>query len=187
MGMELPFVVYQKRPCKVKFEATYQEMQLVQSFDGKIGWAINPMSGPEPIDMGVSEVKSMKSMAEIDGRLYNWKKKKYKVSYEGTEDFKGEKLFKIKVVTPDEIEETYYLNSSTYLISKVDSKEKVQGMDVESTKILSDYRDINGYKVPFKTETLMMGESAGDLVITSFEFKSAAEVPDSLFSKPTPK
>jgi hypothetical protein len=184
MGMELPFIIYQKRPGKVKFEATYQEMKLVQSFDGENGWSINPMVGPSPTDMGISEKKAMKSMGEMEGRLYNWKKKKYKLSYEGTEDLDGAKMYKIKVITPDEATETYFINSDTYLISKVDSKEKAQGMEVEATKILSDYRDIQGYKVPFKTETLMMGQSAGDMEVISFEFKKAGEVADELFAKP---
>jgi hypothetical protein len=187
MGMELPFTVYQKQPGKVKFEAVFQEKKLVQVFDGKDGWAISPMYGGRTVDMGASEKKTMKSMAEMEGRLYNWKKKNYKVNYEGVEDFEGAKLYKIKVVTPDEITETYFINSDTYLVTKVNSKEKAQGIEVESTKIFSDYRDINGYKVPFKTETLIMGQSAGDLVITDFVIKSAGEVPDSLFLKPDGK
>lgn len=184
MGLELPFVMYQKRPGKVKFSATFQDMSLVQVFDGKNGWAINPMAGPDPIEMGVGEKKTMQSLAEMEGRLYNWKKKKYKASYEGIEDFEGKKVYKIKILTPDDILETYFINTVTYLINQIDTEEKVEGIDVESTKKLSDYRDIQGYKVPFKTETKMMGEYAGDLEIVSFEFKSAKEVSDDLFEKP---
>lgn len=187
MGMELPFVIYQKKPGKVKFMATFQDMSLVQAYDGKTGWAINPMSGPDPIDMGVSEKKTMQSLAEMEGRLYNWKKKKYKVNYVGIDESDGTKAYKIKILTPDEITETYYIDSDSYLINKVDSKEKVEGIDVESTKKLSDYRDIQGYKVAFKTETIMMGESAGDMEIVSFVFKNASEVPESLFVKPGSK
>jgi hypothetical protein len=184
MGMELPFVIYQKRPGKVKFVATFQDMSLVQSFDGKNGWAINPMNGPDPIVMGESEKKTMHSLAEMEGRLYNWRKKKYKASIDGVSEFKGAKVYKLKIITPDEITETYFINAETFLIDKVDSQEKVDGIDVETIKILSDYRNINGYKVAFKTETMIMGESAGDLEIVSFVFKKADEVPDSLFVKP---
>lgn len=184
MGMELPFVIYQKRPGKVKFEATFQDMQLVQAFDGENGWAINPMSGPEPTDMGVTEKKTMQSMAEIEGRLYNWKKKKYKVSYEGDESIEGVKTHKVKVITPDGDSETYYIDSNTSLIAKVDSKSKVQGMDVEATKVYSDYKDSNGYMVAFKTETFMMGQAAGELYIVNFEIKKGAEISDEIFMKP---
>ncbi len=187
MGMELPFVFYQKRPGKVKFEATFQEMQLVQAFDGKDGWAINPMSGPEPVVMGISEKKTMQTMADIDGRLYNWKKKKFKVKYEGNEDFEGVTMYKIKLEASEDDIETYYIHSGTYLISKVDSKNKVQGMDVEASKIYTDIRDIDGIMVPFKIETFMMGQEAGELIITGFEIKSAGEIPDSIFIKPGKK
>jgi hypothetical protein len=187
MGMELPFVIYQKRPGKVKFVATFQDMQLVQSFDGKNGWAINPMNSSDPIEMGISEKKTMESMADMDGRLYNWKKKKYKVSYEGDEDFEGVKMYKIKLIASEDDIETYYIHSGTYLISKVDSKNKVQGMDVEASKIYSDYRDINGYQVPFKTLTYMMGQEAGDLDIISFEMKKSSDLEDAMFLKPGSK
>lgn len=184
MGMELPFTIYQKKPGKVKFEASFQDMKIIQSFDGVKGWSINPMVGTEPTDMGPAEIKGMKTMSDMEGRLYNWKKKKNTVTYIGDETENGETLYKLKLVTSDGAEETYYINSLTYFVSKVDSKDKVQGMDVEATKIYSDYRDVEGYKIPFKTETIMMGQSAGDMEITSFEFKKASEVADSMFDKP---
>jgi hypothetical protein len=187
MGMELPFITYQKRPGKARFEASFQDMKIIQAFDGNKGWTINPMSGPEPTDMGLSEIKTMKDMAEIEGRLYNWKKKKYKVSYEGDEEFNGVKTYKIKVVMPDEDIETYYIGSDNYLVAKMDSKNKIQGMDVESTKIFTDYRDVSGCKMPFKLEILMMGQSAVEMTITSFEIKKGSEVPDELFVKPVTK
>jgi outer membrane lipoprotein-sorting protein len=184
MGMELPFALTQKRPGKARFEATFQEMKLIQAYDGKKGWAINPMSGPDPIDMGVSEAKSMERIADIEGSLYNWKKKGYKASYEGTEDFNGESTYKIKVILSEDETETYFINATTYLISKVDSKAKVEGLDVESTKILSDYREVQSYKLAFKTETIMMGEAAGEMIITGFEIKKPEEVSDELFVRP---
>jgi hypothetical protein len=187
MGMELPFITYQKRPGKARFEASFQEMKIIQAYDGNKGWAINPMMGHEPTDMGSSEIKVMKDMAEIEGRLYNWKKKKYKVAYEGDEDYQGVKTFKIKVVTPDEDIETYYIQSDNYLVAKMDSKNKIQGMEVESTKIFTDYRDVSGCEMPFKSEILMMGKSALEMVITSFEIKKASEVPDEIFVKPLTK
>jgi hypothetical protein len=187
MGMELPFVIYQKRPGKVRFEAAFQEMKIIQAFDGKNGWTINPMSGTDATDMGSSEINTMKDMAEIEGRLYNWKKKKYKVTYEGNEDFQEVKTYKIKVVTPNEDVETYFLRSDNYLIVKMDSKNKIQGMDVEATKIFSDYREIGGYMTPFKVEIMMMGQSAVEMDLTSFEIKKANEVNDDLFVKPVTK
>ena len=187
MGMELPFTVYQKKPGKVRFDAVFEDKNLIQAFDGEKGWTVNPMSGPEPVDMGISEVKNMKSMAEIEGKLYNWKKKKYKVSYEGTEDFGGVNMYKLKVITSDEETMTYFISTDDYLISKVDAKNKVQGMDVESSKIYSDYREIQGFRFPFKNETFMMGQSAGDLEILSFEIKKAKDVDDKLFVKPISK
>jgi len=184
MGMELPFSVYQKRSGKVKFEATYQGMKLLQVYNGKDGWAIDPMSSPKLIEMGTDEKKTMENMAEIGGRLYNWKGKKYKVSYEGNEDFGGVKMFKIKLKVSDDDTENYYINSNTYLIDKVDSKKIVQGMKIETTSVFSDYRDIKGYRAAFKIATYMMGQESGEIEIFTYEIKKAEELPDTIFEKP---
>ncbi len=184
MGMELPFAMYYKKTGKVRFEASFQEMKIIQAYDGKIGWMINPMSGPSPSDMGVSETKAVKDMGEFEGRLYNWKKKNYKVTYEGDEDYNGVKVHKIKLVTSDEVTEVYYINSNSFLVEKIDSKAKMQGLNVESTKTVSDYRTIDGSLMPFKMEISMDGQSNVVMDITSFEFKKASEIEDSLFTKP---
>jgi len=44
-GMEMPFTMYQKRPNKLRFEATMQDMKMVQAFDGTNGYTISPWTG----------------------------------------------------------------------------------------------------------------------------------------------
>ncbi|MCB8995648.1 MAG: hypothetical protein H6538_08570 [Bacteroidales bacterium] len=187
MGMEMPFIITQKSPDKVRFESSFQNMEIVQAFNGEKGWSINPMVGPDPIEMGKSEVKNLKAMSEKEGRLYNWKKKKYKLSFEGTEEGDSVPLYKVKVITPLGDEETYFINSKTNLVYKVDAKTTVQGNQIEATRYLSDYHDINGFMVPFTMETEMMGQSMGTLNFTSYEIKKASDIQDSIFEMPAPK
>lgn len=184
MGMELPFSVTYKKPGKVRFEASFQDMKIVQAYDGKIAWMINPMTGGTPTELGVSETNAVKDMGEFEGRLFNWKKKGYKVEYVGEEDYKDGKVYKIHVVMPDQSEELYFINSKSYLVEKIDSKSKIQGLDMESTKTISDYRNIDGSMMPFKTEISVAGQGSVIMDITDFKFKTAAELEDSLFAKP---
>lgn len=184
MGMELPFSVTYKKPGKVRFEASFQEMKIIQAYDGKIAWMINPMTGGGPTELGISESNAVKDMGEFEGRLYNWKKKGYKVTYVGEEDFKDAKVYKIHVVMPDQSEELYFINTKSYLVEKIDSKSKIQGLDMESTRLISDYRNIDGALMPFKTEIVVAGQGSVIMEITEFIFKSAAELEDSFFAKP---
>jgi len=184
MGMELPFSVTYKKPGKVRFEASFQEMKIVQAYDGKIAWMINPMTGGAPTELGVSETNAVKAMGEFEGRLYNWKKKGYKVTYVGEEDYKEGKVYKIHVVMPDQSEELYFINTKSYLVEKIDSKSKVQGLDMESTKFVTDYRKIDGALMPYKIEIVVAGQGSVIMDITEFKLKTAAELEDSLFSKP---
>ncbi|TNF37736.1 MAG: hypothetical protein EP313_09065, partial [Bacteroidetes bacterium] len=41
-GIEIPFIQYSKRPGKVRLEATFQGLTLIQTFNGTEGWMINP-------------------------------------------------------------------------------------------------------------------------------------------------
>src|SRR5687767_8552605 len=42
-GMELPLIVYAKRPNMSRQEITIQDKKIVQAFDGTTPWMINPM------------------------------------------------------------------------------------------------------------------------------------------------
>ncbi|MEZ4998095.1 MAG: hypothetical protein R2758_11750 [Bacteroidales bacterium] len=44
-GIEIPFIQYSKRPGKVRLEATFQGLTLIQTFNGTEGWMINPFAG----------------------------------------------------------------------------------------------------------------------------------------------
>lgn len=41
-GIKIPFIQYAKRPGKVRLETTFQDLTLIQTFNGTEGWMINP-------------------------------------------------------------------------------------------------------------------------------------------------
>ena len=57
------------------------------------------------------------------------------------------------------------------------------GGDVSVEEIYSDYRDVNGLKVAFKTELRRAGAPAVNRTVRTFEFNVPAD--SALFSKPS--
>lgn len=186
MGMELPMTMYQKRPAKARMEAEIQGAKIIQVYDGENGWSIIPMTGSmEPQDMGEDETKSMKQMADIDGDLYNWKKKGFDLTLIGEDDMEGTAVYKIKLVKPDGDEYIYYIDAENYVVLRVDSKIMMQGVQLEASSTFSNFKPVSGIVLPYSVEQEMNGQVVMQIVFDSVELD--AEIPDSMFEKPSTK
>jgi hypothetical protein len=183
-GMEIPFIQMGKRPAKVRVEGTFQALTFVQTFNGKDGWSLNPFTGAtDPQPFSEDELKSMRYQADMDGMLWNWKEKGYTVTFDGKEDMEGTSCFKIKLVTKEGDNFTYYIDSDSYIMIRSNTKIKVMGNETEADTYYSNYMQVEGMAVPAKIETKMNGQIAMTIVVDKVEFNT--ELDDALFEKPT--
>jgi outer membrane lipoprotein-sorting protein len=183
MGMEFPMTLYQKRPGMVRMEAEIQGTKLVQAYDGTNGWMIAPWTGSmEPQDMSDDQVKGMKQMGDMEGDLYGWEDKGFKVTFEGEDEMEGTPVYKIRLEKEDGDVFTYYLDAENYVVLKVDAKVMVQGAEVESSSYYSNFKPVEGMIMPFNIESRANDQVQMQIVIDSFEVD--AEIDDSIFSKP---
>jgi hypothetical protein len=182
--MEIPFIQMGKRPAKVRVEGTFQAITFVQTFNGKDGWSLNPFTGAtDPQPFSEDELKSMRYQADMDGMLWNWKEKGYTVTFDGKEDMEGTSCFKIKLVTKEGDNFTYYIDSDSYIMIRSNTKIKVMGNETEADTYYSNYMQVEGMAVPAKIETKMNGQIAMTIVVDKVEFNT--ELDDALFEKPT--
>lgn len=182
-GFEIPFIQYAKRPGKVRLEATFQDLTLIQTFNGTEGWMINPFAGvttPQP--MTDDQLRSVKYQADSDGMLWNWKDKGYVVTLEGKEDMEGTSCFKIKLVTEAGDTFTFYIDADSYIILRQNVKMIVMGNESENDSYFSNYTLVDGIAMPGKVESRMNGQLAGTMVFDKVEFNQ--ELEDSMFDKP---
>jgi hypothetical protein len=185
-GIEIPIIQMAKRPDKVRFQGTFQDLTFVQTYNGKEGWSLNPFQGAtDPQPMSDDELKSMKYQADMDGMLWNWKDKGYTVTYDGKEDMEGTPCYKIKVVTKEGDSFTYYIDSDSYILLRTNSKIKVMGNESEGDTYYSNYKQIHGMAVPGKIENKVHDQLAGTIVVDTV--KVNIQLPDSLFDKPSKK
>jgi hypothetical protein len=149
MGNEAPNTTYILDGVGFKTEIDMGGQKIVQAYTDKGGWSINPMTGatdPQPIPE--EQFKASKGQIYTGGPLYNYAERGNKVEYAG-KDGNNHKL----KVTSNGIESTYFIDGSTYLISKAVAKANMQGQDVEITTSFSDYKKTDfGFVMPYAME-----------------------------------
>jgi outer membrane lipoprotein-sorting protein len=183
-GLEIPFIQYASAPNNFRIEATFQEMTLIQTFNGKEGWSLNPFAGmTDPQEMSEDELKSTKNQADYEGLLWNWKEKGYKVSLEDNEEVEGVDCYTIKVISEDEDVYTYFIDSESYVTIKMNAKVTMQGQVTESDTFMSNYQEGDGFIYPAKVETKMNGQVISTIVIDKTVLN--VELKDGMFDKPS--
>jgi hypothetical protein len=136
-----------------------QEMELMGStivtcFSETEGWSVNPMAGETtPKVMTEKEFNDGKNGIFIGAPFINYQKEGFKAEMNGEETINDAKAFRLELTSPSNKTSTYYFDANTYLILKV-----VQvGEQGESISNYSDYRDVDGFKLPYKVNTDING------------------------------
>jgi len=157
-GMEAPILIERKRPGKERIEFTFQGMVGVQAFDGEQAWAVMPFMGKkDPEALSEEDTKLQKDNADFDGPLLDWKAKGHTVELAGKEQVEGAEAFKLKVSKKNGYVDYFYIDTETYLLVKQDGKRKRQGTEFEAETFLSDYKEVEGYMLPFTMEQAAKG------------------------------
>jgi hypothetical protein len=122
-----------------------------------------------------------KAQIVIGGPFINYAEKGYKAELIGTDSLIG--AYKIKFTSPDTINTVYYIDNRTFMLLQEMSKSVAMDQLVESTTYYSDYRQTDGYTIPYKTElSLAGGQFVNNMTVTKVEFN--IPVDEVIFKKP---
>jgi outer membrane lipoprotein-sorting protein len=152
-GMEFPSIMEAKRPEKVRIEFTVQGMTGIQAFDGKEGWSVMPFTGKlDPEKMAPDMVEIIKDQADIDGPLFDYKKKGHQVELMGSDEIEGAPVYKLKVTKKNGDVEYHFIEKENFLTIAQKGKRKFQGMEVEFEAIMGDFKDVEGRVLPHSVQ-----------------------------------
>jgi hypothetical protein len=183
-GFEAKLVQENERPNRVREEFALQGMTGVTAWDGSHGWKIEPWNGKkDPEALGEDEQKGIVEDADFDGPLVNYKAKGVKVEYVGMEPVEGTDAYKLKLTMPDGEIRHYYMDTDYYVPIKIETKRVVRGTEREFETSLGDYKEVNGWYLPFAYEVGAKGNpNRQKITYTSIE----ANVPlaDARFIEP---
>jgi hypothetical protein len=185
-SFELPFTQIIKRPASFYLELSMQGLTMKQVYDGTSGWTINTFQGKkEPEPANEEEIKFMKDMSDIEGKLVNYKEKSHTAEYIGKEDLEGSEVFKIKLTDKDSKITYYYLDVATYLIIKESGKMKFKEKEYSQDTYFGDYKSIDGFMIAHSIEIKSLGAGVGESQKATVEkVELNLEVDDSIFKMP---
>lgn len=161
-GFQAVVVQENKRPNQVREEFALQGMTGINAYDGRSGWKISPFGGKkDPEALGEEELHSILEDADFDGDLVNYQQKGNKVEFLGMDQVDGTDVYKVQVTVANGDRHIYYLDTDYCVPIQEDITRMIRGAEVSYTVILGDYKQVNGWYLPFSIETRNQGASDG--------------------------
>lgn len=173
MGNDAPGTVTIVDGVGYKSETDFNGSKIVQCYNDKGGWQVNPMAGAaDPTPMSDDEYKAGKEGMFVGGGLYDYAARGSKVDLvpgdAGT--------YKIKLTTKDNSATTYVIDAKTFLVKSTVRKGQMQGQDVDITTSYSDYRKTDvGYLMPYQMDLDFGGQFQLTIAIKKAELNKTID------------
>jgi hypothetical protein len=182
-GVQGTLTEYRKRPNFTRQEVTLGAFGTsVTAFDGQTAWAINAMRGQAPMVLSGPEAAMVTEQADFDGPLMDYKAKGFTADYVGAETLAGRRVHHLRLTGKDQRVQHWYLDAETGLESRVVSEAQSPAGKVELEQLLTDFRDVEGFKAPFLVRTLMNGVEQVKVQVEKVELN--ARFDDAVFKMP---
>ncbi|HLY51709.1 MAG TPA: hypothetical protein VKQ31_01750 [Steroidobacteraceae bacterium] len=159
--LQLRLVTLVARPGEIRQEAELQGLTLVQAYDGRQGWKINPFQGrKDPEQMSADDAKSLaEDAADFAGVLVDYRTKGYSLDYLGTEDVDGTEAYKLRVTRPNGDLSFVYLDPDYFLEIRTIERRIEHGVPRETVTDYGDYEKVAGVYLPFEQVSAPKGST----------------------------
>ena len=185
MDMTLLITIYQKAPRKMRIEVDIPQMgaQVLNGYDGETAWESNPMGGGV-MKLDGDRERAFREQADLDGMLVGAEEDGYTVTYLGDEEVKGAMNHKMKVMRADSSEVILYLDAEakTETLIEAEAPNPMTGAMTTVQTFRSDYREVSGTKMAYRTEVVIDGQTFQSVTIKDIRIN--VPVDDSIFTMP---
>jgi hypothetical protein len=174
-GTEISLTVTQVNNKLSRQDITAMGMHGFDMMGNTEGWQYMPFQGmqkPEP--KTPDEVKKSQSDLDIAGPLVDYAAKGHKVELLGKEDVDGTECYKLKVSLNGGKEVTFFIDPVSNMIIRAKEIRKMNGQDAEMQTDFSDYKDVEGVKMPFS-----ITQQFGTVLFSSIKVNQT--IPESVF------
>ncbi|MDP1843963.1 MAG: hypothetical protein Q8K64_11120 [Sediminibacterium sp.] len=157
-GLAIPFTMQGVQMKGVRVDAEFQGNKIIDITTPTQGWGQNPLAGKASLSpISEDELKVKLDDLDIQDPFVDYKAKGSTVEFLGKDEEDGNEYLKIKLVTKNNNEKTFFFDTKTYLIYKMETIVKQQGQEIKSAVKYLDYQSIDyGVKMAFKQDQGMM-------------------------------
>jgi hypothetical protein len=154
-SLENNFTSYKTKSGKYYSDRYLGEKRVLEAFDGKKGWTIDPWQEIfYARNLNSAEENVFLQKAEFFTPFYNYKEKGHKVEFVGKEKVDGAEMLVLKLTRSTGGTETWYLNAKTYLEYKCESQWVDFASASPSESYFDDFRKVDGLVIPFFIERI---------------------------------
>jgi zinc protease len=157
-------------------------MVVDQRFDGTTGYALDSLRGNRDITGG--QLEAMKN-AEFPNPFLSHKERGVTVELSGKEKVGEREAYVLLVKPKSGASSRQFIDAESYLAVKLVQKLDLPDLgEVEQTAEFSDFRDVDGVKLPF---TMKVTSAVQAFTITVTKVEHNKKIDESLFAKPVEK
>lgn len=158
-GMNVPYILEQKRPNKMRLEFVFDGEKSIQAIDGKTGWKLLPFLGRRhPEAMTENELRIAEDSSDPYGLLYKYTERGHAIEIIGRETVSGIDTYKLKVSLPSGDIRWIYLDTETALEVKVEALREVGKRKLRVETFYHDWKDMEGLLIAGRQETQTEGD-----------------------------
>ncbi len=157
-GISIPYTMQCIQMKGMRVDAEFQGNKIIDIVTPEKGWSQNPLAGKASLDpISADELKTKVDDLDIQDAFIDYKAKGSSVEFLGKDEEDGNEYYKIKLTSKNNNEKTYFFDTKTSLVYKVESMVKQQGQEVKSSVKYLDYQTTDfGIKMAFKQDQGMM-------------------------------
>jgi len=182
-GMEFPAVSQMKAPNKYRMDITVQGQTIVQAYDGKDAWMINPMMQiMEPKKLTEQEAAAFANKP-IESEFIDYKSKGHQVELGESEEVNGMACYQLKLTKKDGTVEYHFFDKDTgvpLMVRVIAPEGPMKGQPIES--YIGDYDTVGGFLMPFTVTTKVQGQTMMEIKYDKYEVNG--NIDDAVFSMP---
>lgn len=180
-GMDFPLKVINlnQKAMRIEFEA--MGTRNVQVITSKGGWMYLPVQQQTaPVDSDPADLADAQRDLDLTGELVDYKTKGHTAELIGKETIDGKELYKIKLTRKDASISNYFVDPTSWYVTKRTTAKAIQGQEIEIIENFSDFKKSgDGYVYAAVVEQLPMG-----MKINYSKVEINAPVDDKVFEKP---
>ncbi len=182
-GLDLPFTIRMKRPNKSRMDVDLKVQSIIQAYNGRSAWWVNPLLGiASPAKMPDEIAKMVTRWTDFEGPLVGYAEKGHTAEFEGKVTTDSGALYKIKLTLRDGDVWQVYLDANTYLEVKRTFQQAYGGKTSEVTTWFPEYTTVDGVRI----YRVIRGEGIDGTpyTITFDSFQANVAIDDNIFERP---
>ncbi|MEQ1505977.1 MAG: hypothetical protein ABMB14_27335 [Myxococcota bacterium] len=186
-GVQVPFVLEQKLPDKMRLEFTLDGQTAIQCTTGDAGWKVVPFRGAsEPEPMTPDELREVADFASPSGLLFDHAARGIRVRVVGRDAVDGQPADLLALTLPGGAERRVWVDAQTGLERKVEATRTLGQRTLRVETTYADWQPTpEGLQIARRQETRTEGDPAAH-ALTIETVQVNPSIDDARFAPPAP-